>query len=86
MYYIVFGFLYLLSLLPFRVLYIFSDGIYLLIYYVIKYRRDVVANNLAIAFPEKTQAERIKIEKEFYAIDNQLIIRRVITFTRIFCC
>jgi len=66
MYYIVFGFLYLFSLLPFRVLYILSDGIYLLVYYVIKYRRDVVANNLLIAFPEKTAAERKKIEKDFY--------------------
>ncbi|QEC67575.1 lipid A biosynthesis acyltransferase [Panacibacter ginsenosidivorans] len=72
MYYIVFGFLYLLSLLPFGVLYIFSDAIYLLVYYVIKYRRDVVANNLLIAFPEKTVAERKKIEKDFYKgfIDN----------------
>ena len=72
MYYIVFGFLYLFSLLPFRVLYILSDGIYLLVYYVIKYRRDVVANNLLIAFPEKTAAERKKIEKDFYKgfIDN----------------
>lgn len=72
MYYIVFGFLYLLSLLPFWVLYIFSDGIYLLLYYVIRYRRDVVANNLLIAFPEKSEAERKKIEKDFYKgfVDN----------------
>ena len=53
MYQIVFGFLYLLSLLPFRVLYIFSDDIAFIVYHILRYRRDVVANNLLIAFPEK---------------------------------
>jgi KDO2-lipid IV(A) lauroyltransferase len=66
MYYIVYGFFYLLSLLPWRVLYIISDGIYLILYYVIGYRKDVVKNNLLIAFPEKTEAERTQIMKNFY--------------------
>ena len=66
MYYIVYGFLYVLSLLPMRALYIFSDCIYLLLYYVIRYRRDVVMSNLQIAFPQKTEAERVKIAKQFY--------------------
>ncbi|RFM29864.1 lysophospholipid acyltransferase family protein [Deminuibacter soli] len=72
MYYIVYALLYLVSLLPFRVLHIISDGIYLLLYHGFKYRRDVVLGNLQIAFPEKTEAERIKIAKEFYSsfIDN----------------
>jgi KDO2-lipid IV(A) lauroyltransferase len=39
MYYIVYGLFYLLSILPMRILYIFSDGIYLLVYYVFGYRR-----------------------------------------------
>jgi Kdo2-lipid IVA lauroyltransferase/acyltransferase len=66
MYYIVYGVLYLLSLLPLRVLYIISDGFYALAYYVFKYRRDVVSSNLKIAFPEKKEAERKIIEKKFY--------------------
>lgn len=72
MYYIVYGFLYLLSLLPLRVLYILSDGVYFLIYHVFGYRRGVVRNNLNIAFPEKTDEEKSKIEKQFYKnfIDN----------------
>ncbi|MEP7318266.1 MAG: lipid A biosynthesis acyltransferase [Panacibacter sp.] len=72
MYYIIYGFLYALSLLPWRVLYIFSDGIYLLMYYMIRYRRDVVMDNLTIAFPEKTPEERTVIMKDFYKgfIDN----------------
>jgi Kdo2-lipid IVA lauroyltransferase/acyltransferase len=66
MYYIVYGFFYLLSLLPMRVLYILSDGIYLLVYYVIGYRKEVVMKNLELAFPEKSNEERVKIAKAFY--------------------
>lgn len=39
---------------------------YFLLYYVIGYRREVVMSNLLIAFPEKTQHERLQISKEFY--------------------
>jgi KDO2-lipid IV(A) lauroyltransferase len=66
MYYIVYGLLYLVSLLPLRVLYILSDGFYALVYYVLGYRRNVVMSNLQIAFPEKTVAERKAIAKKFY--------------------
>ncbi|HUC81837.1 MAG TPA: hypothetical protein VMR70_13030, partial [Flavisolibacter sp.] len=66
MYYFVYGPLYLLSLLPLRVLYLFADVAYFLIYYVIGYRRKVVQQNLAFAFPAKTEAERKQIAKRFY--------------------
>jgi len=49
-----------------RVLYVFADGFYGLVFYILKYRRDVVLNNLLIAFPEKTEKERIAIAKKFY--------------------
>jgi len=49
-----------------RALYIFSDGVYVVIYHVLGYRRKVVMNNLEIAFPEKSNAERVKIAKSFY--------------------
>jgi Kdo2-lipid IVA lauroyltransferase/acyltransferase len=66
MYYLLRGFLWLLSLLPLRVLYFFSDCIYGLVYYVFKYRRDIVMQNLSIAFPEKTEKEKRVIAKKFY--------------------
>src|SRR5688500_9186322 len=66
MYYIVYGLLWLVSLLPLRILYIISDGIYGLIFYVFKYRKKVVMSNLRLAFPEKTEQERKKIAKKFY--------------------
>jgi len=66
MYYFVYGLLWLISLLPLRVLYVLSNGFYGLVFYVFKYRRDVVMKNLLIAFPEKTEKERIGIAKKFY--------------------
>lgn len=66
MYYIVYGFFWLISLLPLRLLFVLSDAIYGLVFYVFKYRRTIVLNNLKIAFPEKTDKERWLIAKQFY--------------------
>lgn len=66
MYYLVYGFLYLLSLLPMRVLYFIADGFYFLVYYVIGYRKKVVLMNLDIAFPEKSAKEKEGIARRFY--------------------
>ncbi|MDE6452384.1 MAG: lysophospholipid acyltransferase family protein [Odoribacter sp.] len=63
---ILYGFLWLCSLLPLRILYFFSDICYFLLYDVVRYRRKVVRMNLEHSFPEKTQAERIVIEKRYY--------------------
>ncbi len=58
--------MYLISLLPFFVLYGISDFFAFLLDRVIKYRKDIVLNNLKIAFPEKTDEERQQIGKQFY--------------------
>ena len=66
MYYLIFGLLYLLSLLPLTILYVLSDLAFVIIYYLIGYRKEVVADNLLHSFPEKTDAERKLIAKKFY--------------------
>ncbi|MEP7142181.1 MAG: lysophospholipid acyltransferase family protein [Ferruginibacter sp.] len=66
MYYLVYGLLYLVSLLPFFILYLFSDVIYIMMYYVFGYRKTVVMGNLAIAFPEKSLTEHERIASQFY--------------------
>lgn len=66
MYYLVYGLLYLLSLTPLWILYGVSDAMAFLLYAVIRYRRAVVLSNLQIAFPEKTDAERLRIARRFY--------------------
>ena len=50
-----------ISFLPFSLLYALAWLCYLLLYYVFRYRREVVRTNLANAFPEKSVAERRKL-------------------------
>lgn len=63
---IVYSIFYLISLLPFCVLYTLSDIAYLLIYKLIGYRRTVVRNNLTTSFTEKDIDEIKDIERKFY--------------------
>ncbi len=66
MFTVVYAFFYMLSLLPMWVLYRLADVGYLFIYYVLKYRRGIVRQNLVSSFPEKTNSEIVNIEKQFY--------------------
>lgn len=59
-------FLKLLSYTPFCVLYVLSDCLFYLLYYVVRYRRRIVRKNLTESFPEKSEQEIIQIEKKFY--------------------
>jgi KDO2-lipid IV(A) lauroyltransferase len=77
MYYFVHGIFYLLSLLPLRVLYLFSDLAFWIIYKVKGYRKEVVMQNLAHAFPEKTEAEREKIARDFYHLFTDTFIETI---------
>lgn len=57
---------WIITLLPLRVLYIFSDLLYPGLYYFPSYRRKIVATNLKNSFPEKSAEELTIIEKKFY--------------------
>jgi KDO2-lipid IV(A) lauroyltransferase len=63
-----------LSLLPLPILYWFSDFAYLFVYKILGYRKDVVVENLANAFPDKTAAERKEITAKFYHFITDLMI------------
>jgi KDO2-lipid IV(A) lauroyltransferase len=64
---LLYGLLYLVSLLPLWALYGISDCMCFFVYRVIGYRKAVVLSNLGIAFPEKPLAERKAIAKQFYS-------------------
>ena len=66
LYYIVYALWYLLSLLPFRVLYWLSDFIFVIVFYVIHYRRRTVWVNIVTSFPEREPEEHKVIERNFY--------------------
>ncbi|WNH10417.1 lysophospholipid acyltransferase family protein [Thalassobellus suaedae] len=65
-YILVYPLLWLISILPFKILYVVSDGVYVLLYYIIGYRKKVVTNNLKLVFPNKTETEIKVIRKKFY--------------------
>ncbi len=65
-YIIVFPFLWLLSILPTRILYVISSFLYFWVYYIFGYRKKVVNGNLKLCFPDKSKKEIKSIEKKFY--------------------
>ncbi|MCF2575437.1 lysophospholipid acyltransferase family protein [Phocaeicola barnesiae] len=65
-YHILFFLLYLLSLLPMRLLYLLSDCLFFPLFHIVKYRRKVVEKQLDECFPEKSMQERRAIERQFY--------------------
>jgi KDO2-lipid IV(A) lauroyltransferase len=78
---LVYPIIWLLSILPMRVLYFISDGIYILLYYVIGYRKKVVRNNLLLAFPEKSEMERLDIEKKSFRHFVDIFVEMIKSFT-----
>ena len=80
-YYISLPFIYLLSLLPFPLLYLFSDMVYLILFRIAGYRTKVVRQNLRNSFPGKTDREINVIMKDFYHFLCDIFIETFKTLT-----
>lgn len=65
-YILIYPILWIVSMLPFRILYFVSDLLYILMYYVIGYRKNAVKENLNLVFPNKSEAELRIVLKKFY--------------------
>ena len=63
-YIIVYPFIWIISKLNFTSIYLISDLLYYILYYIFSYRKKVVRKNLELAFPEKSKMERRRIERE----------------------
>lgn len=72
---------YLLSLLPFWVLYPLSDLVYVWVYFVMRYRRKIVRENLELAFTKKSKKEISAIEKKFYRHFCDLAVESIKTLS-----
>ena len=70
-------FLYLISLLPLRILYLLSDFLFVVLYHIIKYRRVIVAENLKNSFPEKSNTELLEIEKTYFSYLADLMVETI---------
>jgi KDO2-lipid IV(A) lauroyltransferase len=76
-FYLFYGLVWTITLLPLRVLYIISDLLYTILYYIVGYRKKVVRTNLKNAFPEITDAESVTIEKKFYRHLSDMFVETV---------
>ena len=74
MYYFIYFIIKTLSYIPFWMLYAISDIMYYPLYYVIRYRREIVRKNLTESFPEKSPSEIITIEKKFYRFFMDMLL------------
>ena len=78
---LVYPIIWLISILPFRILYMVSDVIAFLLYYIIGYRKKVVFNNLKMAFPEKSDKELKSIRRKFYRHFTDILMELIKSFT-----
>lgn len=78
---LVIAILKLISELPLRILYLFSDLIYFLNYYIIGYRKEVVMENIRNSFPGKTAKELEEIRKKFFKNFSDYIVETAKSFT-----
>ena len=76
-----FPFLWIISILPFRIFYWLSDCIYVLVYYIVVYRKKTVRENLALALPHLSDKERLEIEKKSYHHLCDMFLEMVKTMT-----
>lgn len=81
LYLIIYPFIWIISILPFPVLYLLSDCVYFLIYRIFKYRKRVVRGNIALALPHLSEKERTDIEKKFYAHLCDLFLEMIKTLS-----
>lgn len=65
-YRLVYPIIWILSRIPWWLFYKISDVVYFILYYVIRYRRSTVMENLQLVFPDKSKAELIRISKASY--------------------
>ncbi|WP_054851366.1 lysophospholipid acyltransferase family protein [Olleya sp. ITB9] len=80
-YILIYPLLWLISILPFRLLYAFSDGLYFLIYHIIGYRKKTVKENLHLVFPNKSEDEIVSIRKKFYHHLCDMVVEAIKSLT-----
>ncbi|WKN42418.1 lysophospholipid acyltransferase family protein [Tunicatimonas pelagia] len=81
LFFILYPFVLLISYSPFWLLYKISDGLFVLIYYVVRYRKSVVLTNLKNSFPERSNQEIEEVCRKFYRYLCDLVVESLKTIT-----
>jgi len=80
-YIIIYPILWVISILPFRLIYMLSDILSFLLYRIIGYRKKTVKSNLRLVFPEKSEKQINLITKNFYKHLCDLFLEMIKTLT-----
>ncbi|HEU4790519.1 MAG TPA: lysophospholipid acyltransferase family protein [Flavobacterium sp.] len=81
LYLLIYPILWCISILPFPLLYLFSDFVYIILYRLIGYRKKTVRANLALTLPHLSNNERLVIEKKFYHHLCDMFLEMIKTMT-----
>lgn len=81
LYILIYPILWIISILPFPIFYLFSDFVCFLTYRVIGYRKKVVRNNIKLALPHLSEKERLAIERKFYSHMCDMFLEMIKTIT-----
>lgn len=80
-YIIIYPIFWIISIFPFKLLYLLSDVICFVIFRIIGYRKKVVKDNLRLVFPEKNDKEINRIAKSFYGHFCDLFLEMIKTLS-----
>lgn len=78
---IAYPFLWIVSILPFRLFYWLSDVVCFIVYNIVGYRKNIVRENLAVALPHLSSEERLVIEKKSYHHLCDMFLEMIKTMT-----
>jgi KDO2-lipid IV(A) lauroyltransferase len=73
----------IIGILPFAILYLFSDLMYFFLYKVFGYRKKVIEANLKLAFPKISKLQMIKLEEKVYKNLTDILVEGIKSFTMI---
>lgn len=76
-FWVIYGTWYALSLLPLWLHYLFSDILYLVLAYMLRYRHRVVWKNLKGAYPDKSEKELKTLQHNFYRHFCDILVETV---------
>lgn len=74
-------FLLPISLLPNVILYRIADLVFVVLAYIVRYRRTIITNNIRSSFPDKSDAEINLIRRKFYHHLSDLVVETVKNFS-----
>ncbi len=78
---ILFFFIFLIGIIPLRILYLFSDLVYFFLYYIFGYRKKIVYDNIRRSFPELPENEIKRLVRLSYKNLSDVLVEGIKGFT-----